>query len=102
MATSKEERDFILSKLCDCDDIFCRSMMGEYLLYSKGVLFGGIYDGRLLIKIAPTNEKFNLNKVIPYTGAKHMYICEDINNTKLLKEIVESTYEHYAKVKGKK
>ncbi len=91
MATSKEFRDYLLTKLCDCDEIFCRSMMGEYLLYSKGVLFGGIYNERLLFKIAPTNEKYNMNKVIPYQGAKPMYICEDVNNTELLKQIVDDT-----------
>ncbi len=91
MATSKEFRDFIIEKLSLCDEIFCRSMMGEYLLYSKGILFGGIYNSRLLIKITETNKKYNLNEAIPYQGAKPMYICEDLQNMELLRDIVNDT-----------
>ena len=49
MASTKEYRDFILENL-SLLDITCKSMMGEYLLYYDGILFGGIYDDRLLIK----------------------------------------------------
>ena len=51
MATTKEYRDFILEQLKLLDNITCKPMMGEYLLYYKDVLFGGIYDDRLLVKI---------------------------------------------------
>lgn len=52
MATSKEYKDFINL----LDDITCRAMMGEYLLYYQNILFGGIYDDRLLVKIVSNNE----------------------------------------------
>ena len=66
MATSKDYRDFLLEQLSLLDDILCRPMMGEYLLYYKSKLFGGIYDSRLLIKITSTNNKYNLKEAIPY------------------------------------
>lgn len=93
MATTKDFRDFVVEQLGVLDDILCRSMMGEYLLYYKGTLFGGIYDNRLLVKITSTNEKFGMSKEIPYTGAKPMYMITDIENAELLKEIVLATCE---------
>ena len=50
MASSKEYRDFILEQLSDLPGISCRPMMGEFLLYLDGILFGGIYDDRVLVK----------------------------------------------------
>lgn len=91
MATTKEYRDFILEQLSLLDNITCRSMMGEYLLYWKGVLFGGIYDSRLLVKIVETNKKFGMSEEIPYKGAKPMFRPEDIENKEALREIVLAT-----------
>ena len=51
MATSKEYKDFILEQLDLLDNIICKAMMGEFLLYYNDVVFGGIYDNRLLVKI---------------------------------------------------
>lgn len=68
-------------------------MMGEYLLYYKGVLFGGIYDDRLLIKKVNSNEKYNLYESIPYNGAKSMYLVDNVEDQDELKEIVLSTYK---------
>ena len=66
-------------------------MMGEYLLYKDGLLFGGIYDGRVLVKIVPQNEEFNMKEQIPYNGAKPMYYLENLDNQDLVKEVVEAT-----------
>ena len=67
-------------------------MMGEFLLYKDGILFGGIYDDRLLIKITKNNKKYNMGESIPYPGAKKMYLVNEIDNSILLKEIIEVTY----------
>lgn len=67
--------------------------MGEYLLYLNGKLFGGIYDGRVLIKRTETNKKYGLQEEIPYKGAKPMYMIEDLEDIELLKEIVYRTCE---------
>lgn len=91
MATSKEYRDFILEQLNLLDNITCRSMMGEYLLYYNGILFGGIYDSRVLVKIVNSNKKYNMKEQIPYNGAKPMYLIEDIDNKEMVKEIIIET-----------
>lgn len=91
MATTKEYKDYILDKLNGLETIKCRPMMGEYLLYYNDILFGGIYDNRLLIKIVNSNKKYNLESVIPYDGAKLMYHIIDIDNRDLLKEIILET-----------
>ena len=93
MATTKEYKDFILEQLSLLDEITCKSMMGEYLLYYDGLLFGGIYDDRLLVKIVDTNKKYNMEESIPYVGAKSMYLVDDVDNKELLKDIVLDTYK---------
>jgi len=91
MATSKEYKEFILEQLDLLDNITCKAMMGEFLLYYEDVLFGGIYDNRLLVKIVDTNKKYNMNEQIPYESAKPMYLVEDVDNKELLKEIIIET-----------
>ena len=93
MATSKEYKDFILEQLDLLNNITCKSMMGEFLLYYSDVLFGGIYDNRLLVKIVETNKKYNMNEQIPYESAKPMYLVDDVDNQELLKEIIIDTYK---------
>ena len=91
MATSKEYKDFILDQLNLLDNITCKAMMGEFLLYYNGTLFGGIYDDRLLVKIVETNKKYNMQEQIPYESAKPMYFVDDVDNRELLQEIVIET-----------
>ena len=66
-------------------------MMGEFLLYSNGVLFGGIYDDRLLVKIAPENMHYKMSESTPYKGAKSMYLVEDVDDKRKLAEIIKNT-----------
>ena len=91
MASSKEYRDFILEQLSILKDITCKPMMGEYLLYYNGILFGGIYDDRLLVKTVDSNKKYQMEEAIPYTGAKPMYLVDDVDNIDILKDIVIDT-----------
>ncbi len=91
MPATKDYRDFVLEQLDLLDSIICKSMMGEYLLYYNGILFGGIYDDRLLVKIVDSNKKYNMQESIPYDGAKPMYLVDDVDNKELLKEIVIET-----------
>ena len=91
MATTKDYRDFVLEQLNIFDGITCKSMMGEYLLYYNGILFGGIYDDRLLVKIVESNKKYNMQESIPYESAKPMYLVDDIDNRETLKNIVLDT-----------
>ena len=66
-------------------------MMGEFLFYSNNVLFGGIYDDRLLVKIVPKNKQYRMSESIPYDGAKPMYLVENVDNKEQLAEIVKNT-----------
>lgn len=91
MASSKGYRDYILEQLSEVPNVSCRPMMGEFLLYADGILFGGIYDDRLLVKIVPENEKYRMSESIPYDSAKPMYLVEDVDNKERLTEIVEAT-----------
>ena len=93
MATSKEYKDYILEQLDLLDNITCKAMMGEFLLYYNDILFGGIYDNRLLVKIVDSNKKYNMQEQLPYENAKPIYLLYDIDNKELLKEIVIETYK---------
>ncbi len=91
MATSKDYKEFILEQLDLLDNITCRAMMGEYLIYYNNILFGGIYNNRLLVKIVDSNKKYNMKEEIPYKGTKSMYLVDDIDNKEMLKEIIIET-----------
>ncbi len=97
MATSKDYKNFILDQLCLLNGVTIKSMMGEYLLYYKGVLFGGIYDNRLLVKIVGNNKKYHMIESIPYDGAKPMYLIDNIEDKELLKKIILDTYKELKK-----
>ena len=91
MSTTKEYRDYILEQLKLCENVTSRQMMGEYLLYCCGKLFGGIYDNRLLVKKTDTNVKYGMAEQLPYDGAKPMYFVEETEDTEMLKSIVTDT-----------
>ncbi len=57
MASTKEYLDFIMEQLSELDEVSFRAMMGEYILYYRGKVFGGIYDDRLLVKPVPAAVK---------------------------------------------
>ncbi len=91
MSSTKTYCDYILDELKDLDNITYKKMMGEYLLYYNGILFGGIYDDRLLVKKVDTNKKYNMREALPYEGAKLMYQVDDVDNQDKLKDIVLNT-----------
>ena len=91
MASTKEYRDYVIEELSIIDGITYKPMMGEFLLYYNGLLFGGIYDDRFLVKKVDNNKKYDMEEVIPYENAKPMYYVEDIDNQELLKGIVLDT-----------
>lgn len=93
MKTTKEYKEYVLEQLSALETITCRPMMGEYLLYYDNILFGGIYDNRLLVKCVKGNKKYSLTEQIPYEGAKKMYQIEDIENKEMNKEIILETYK---------
>lgn len=91
MGSTKDYRDFVLEQLSLLNDITYKPMMGEYMLYYNGILFGGIYDDRLLVKKTDTNEEYEMEEAIPYPKGKPMYLVDDIDNQDTLKDIVLDT-----------
>ncbi len=92
MSSTKEYRDYILDELNILDNITYKPMMGEYLLYHNGLLFGGIYDDRFLVKETKNNNKYNMEEVIPYEKSKPMYLVAE-ENKEIIKEIILDTCE---------
>ena len=93
MASSKEFHNFVLEQLRDLQNIVSKKMMGEYLLYYNGILFGGIYDDRFLIKITKTNKSYSLEETIPYQNAKPMYLVDNLEDVEYLSQLVKTTCE---------
>ena len=104
MASSKEYLDFILEQLSDLDNVSHRAMMGEYIIYYRGKVVGGIYDDRLLVK--PTKSAVammpNADMELPYEGAKEMLLVDDVDNKEFLRELLEAMYEELPSLKNKK
>lgn len=88
MPSTKVYLDYVLFLLEEVNNVTYKKMMGEYLLYSAGVLFGGIYDDRFLIKETKSISSLDLKKDIPYPNAKPM-ILVDIEEKKKIKELID-------------
>ena len=95
IASSKEYLHFILEQLSDLEDISYRSMMGEYILYYRGKIVGGVYDDRLLVKKTRAALECMPAAVcdFPYEGAKEMLLVEEVDNKEFLTKLVESMYD---------
>ena len=104
MASTKEYLEFVLEQLSGLDGIGHRAMMGEYVLYYRDKVFGGIYDDRLLIKPVPSVVKLlpEATMELPYEGAKEMILVEDVDNREFLCELVEAMWEELPEKKKKK
>ena len=103
MASTKEYLDFVLEQLSGLDEISSRAMMGEYILYYRGKVFGGIYDDRLLVKQVPAAVKLmpDAELELPYEGAKEMLLIDDIDNQEFLCVLIRSMWEELLEKKRK-
>ena len=95
MASSKDYLEFILEQLSGLNEITHRSMMGEYILYYRGKVFGGIYDDRFLVKPTKSAKAMmpDADMELPYEGAKEMILVDDVDDREFLRELVEAIYE---------
>ena len=89
MSSSKEYLTFVLDQLSGLKDVSHRTMMGEYILYVRGRVVGGIYDDRLLVKPTPAALALlpDAPRELPYPGAKEMLLVEDVDNGDFLREL---------------
>lgn len=104
VASSKEYLDFILEQLSDLDDISCKAMMGEYIIYYKGKIVGGIYDDRFLVKNVKAAKEMmpDGSLEIPYEGAKEMLLVDEVDNREFLNELLDAMYDELPEPKKKK
>ena len=104
MASSKEYLDFILEQLSELEEIAYRAMMGEYIIYYRGKIVGGIYDDRLLVKPVKSAIEYmsNAEYELPYDGAKEMLLVGDVDNKEFLTGLFETMYDELPEPKLQK
>lgn len=101
MASTDEYLEYVLDLLREVPEVTYRKMMGEYMLYCEGVLFGGIYDDRLLLKDVPAARAAFAVEQIPYPGAKPMLLV-DGEDPALVASIVDAMMPQLTKPKPRK
>ena len=104
MASSKEYLDFILEQVSELDNVSYKAMMGEFIIYYKGKIIGGIYDDRLLVKPVQSAINYMPNAVyeLPYDGAKEMLLIDDVDNKEFLIGLFDAVYDDLPEPKPKK
>lgn len=104
MSSSREYLDFILEQLSGLEDIRYKQMMGEYIIYYKDKIIGGIYDDRFLIKITETSQTLmpQAQRELPYQGAKEMLLADAVDDREFLVKLINEMYSELPKVKNKK
>ena len=106
MASTKAYLDFILDQLSGLDEITYRAMMGEYIIYYRGRIVGGVYDDRFLVKPTKTATAMmpDAERELPYEGAKEMLLVDNVDDREFLQKLLEEMYKELPvpKVRGKK
>ena len=104
MASSKEYLEFIMEQLSDLDEISCKAMMGEYIIYYREKIVGGIYDDRFLVKPVKAARELmpEADLELPYDGAKEMLLVDNVDDKAFLKELLEGMYDELPAPKKKK
>ena len=95
MASSKDYLDFIMDQFSDLEEVTARKMMGEYIIYYRGKIVGGIYDDRCLVK--PVRAAVELmpeaQRELPYEGAKEMLLVDDVDNREFMCTLLRAMYD---------
>ena len=106
MPSTKEYLSFILEQLSDLDEITHKAMMGEYILYYRGRIFGGVYDDRFLVKPVKSARELMPDAVLelPYDGAKEMLLVDNVDDKEFLSQLITAMYDELpeSKKKGRK
>ena len=104
MASSKEYLELILEQVSELDNVSYKAMMGEFIIYYKGKIIGGIYDDRLLVKPVQSAINYMPNAVyeLPYDGANEMLLVDDVDNKEFLIGLFDAVYDALPAPKPKK
>lgn len=104
MASSQAYLQFILEQLSGLEDVRCRAMMGEFILYFRGKIVGGIYDDRLLVKPVPSAVRYmpQASYELPYEGAKAMLLVDEVDDRAFLEGLFCAMYDELPMPKAKK
>ena len=104
MASSQDYLQFILGQLSELDDISYRAMMGEYILYYRGKIVGGIYDDRLLVKPVKSAVAYMRDPTydLPYDGAKEMLLVDNVDDKEYLSGLFQAMYDELPAPKAAK
>ena len=103
MASTNQYLEFVLDLLGELDDVAHRKMMGEYVLYYRGKVIGGIYDDRFLLKVTPASERLlpDAPRATPYEGAKEMLLVE-VEDRDTLRDVVDAMWQELPAPKKRK
>ena len=95
---------FVLEQLSELDDVTSKAMMGEYIIYYRGRVVGGIYDDRFLVKPTKSARAMmpDADLELPYEGAKEMLLVDNVENREFLRELIEAMYDELPAPKQKK
>ncbi|MEE3312708.1 MAG: TfoX/Sxy family protein [Treponema sp.] len=95
MASRKEYFDYIKDQFLDLEDVTARKMMGEYIIYYRGKIVGGIYDDRFLVKPVPAAVALmpDAQKELPYEGAKEMLLVDNVDNREFMCNMLRAMYD---------
>lgn len=104
MSSSKEYVEYVLEQLSDAGEVSSRAMMGEYVVYYRGKVIGGIYDDRFLVKSTESARRLlpDAELQLPYEGAKEMLLVDAIENRTLMAELLEAMYPELPAPKPRK
>ena len=104
MSSSKEYLDFVLEQLSGLEDISYKAMMGEFIIYYRKKIVGGVYDDRFLVKnVKSAREKMpEASLELPYEGAKEMLLVEEVEDKDFLRDLLEDMYDELPAPKEKK
>ena len=104
MASDRNYLDYILDQLSELEGISFRAMMGEYIIYCRGKIIGGIYDNRFLVKLTKSAERLmpDAPRELPYEGAKEMLLVENTDDRAFLKGLIDSMYDELPAPRKKK
>ena len=104
MASSESYLDYILEQLSRLDDVSWRPMMGEYIIYYRGKIIGGIYDDRFLVKPVEAAKEMmpDARMELPYEGAKEMLLVENLDDSFFLESLITAMYDELPEPKKRK